>query len=71
MIICPKPERPTVADMIYASPNARTVAINFLRELDAFKMPVTKFNALLKLVKKILPLTVAAIKSKPLNSISV
>lgn len=25
---------------------------NFLRELDAFKMPVTKFNALLKLVKK-------------------
>ena len=52
MIICPKPERPTVADMIYASPNARTVAINFLRELDAFKMPVTKFNALLKLVKK-------------------
>ena len=25
---------------------------DFLRELDAFKMPVTKFNALLKLVKK-------------------
>ena len=25
---------------------------DFLRELDAFKMPITKFNALLKLVKK-------------------
>lgn len=26
---------------------------DFLRELNAFKMPVTKFNELLKLVKKV------------------
>lgn len=41
-----------IENIVDAEKSVDLFSENFLRELDAFQMPVTKFNALIKLVKK-------------------
>lgn len=41
-----------IENILNAEKSVDLFSENFMRELDSFKMPITKFNALLKLVKK-------------------